>query len=299
MTFSRSAHYGGLGTRTIAGRGLGAGARTARGDDRDWLSAASTRSGIDLRDVASETWMALGESFSKCAHFIHSPLLPEWADDLTRRQVREAVDALVALAHRERAVDGSAEQVAAPLRDACTAELHELGRERVHRRSLGITPQWLHAQHARLHGGGPLTAAAIAVLQPPCESLHGPAFAHAEPPVHFALGFVRAVALHHALLQSRPFGASSAAVARLAEIGALLELDEISIRQAGLLSVHYAATDDAYDRFRNGGGSAVEFIDYAALGFRDAVRRQMHDTRTFFPDRRAELFRANAASVER
>jgi hypothetical protein len=41
----------------------------------------------------------------------------------------------------------------------------------------------------------------------------------------------------------------------------------------------------------------VEFIDYAAAGFREAVRGQMHSTRTFFPDHRSELFRSNAAAT--
>ena len=103
--------------------------------------------------------------------------------------------------------------------------------------------------------------------------------------------------MHHALLQSKPFGESSGSPARLAEIALLLEVDEISIRQAGLLSVHYASTFETYVALGQRGASVVEFIDYAAVGLRDAVRGQMHGTRTFFPDHRSELFRSNAAVV--
>ena len=287
MTVTRWSQYPGIGNRASGGRVLGAPARVADGDDH-WLSVAGRQSALDLEAIDPETWLALGECYSKCAHFIHSPLLPEWLDDLTRQQVGEAIDALQRLA----AADGSGSR---QLPD----ELRELERERVHRRSLGLTVQGMHALHTRLHGTPLLSASAVAGLRVLCDRLDGPAFRHHEPEVNFALGFIRAVAAHHALVQLRPFGAASAATARVIEVALLLELDEISIRQAGLLSIHYARTSDAYARLVHDGARATAFIDYAAAGLRDALRAQMHGSRTFFPERRAELFRHNAGGQSR
>ena len=286
MTVTRWSQYPGIGNRAFGGRVLDAPADALADGGDHWLSIAGRQAALDLDAIDAETWLALGECYSKCAHFIHSPLLAEWFDDLTRRQFGEAVDALRQLA----TADGSGSR---QLPD----ELRELERERVHRRSIGLTVQGMHSLHTRLHGGAPLSASAIAGLRALCDRLNGPAFRHHEPEVNFALGFIRAVVVHHTLVHLQPFGASSAATARVVEVALLLELDEISVRQAGLLSIHYARTPDAYAQFVT--GDAATFVDYAAAGFRDALRAQMLGSRTFFPERRAELFRANAEGQTR
>ena len=102
--------------------------------------------------------------------------------------------------------------------------------------------------------------------------------------------------MHFTLLRSRPFGAHSAATAQVVEIQLLLEIDEISIRQAGLLSIHYARDRDNYQRFALDESVGVAaFVDYAAAGFRWALRQQMLASRTFFPQRRTQLYRDNFA----
>src|SRR5205814_6904429 len=139
------------------------------------------------REIAPAAWLALGESHSKCAHFVHSPMRPEWATDLTAQQVGEAAAALLSLDDRE---DAGA--------DGITNEMRELDYERVHRRSLGLTPQGIYALQARLrHDSG--RSAPITLSEPTlrdlgelCNRLQGPVFRHREPLLNFALGFIRA-----------------------------------------------------------------------------------------------------------
>jgi hypothetical protein len=116
--------------------------------------------------------------------------------------------------------------------------------------------------------------------------------------LNFALGFMRSALVHYQLLRMRPFAEASGMTARVIEFGLLLEIDEVSIRQAGLLSVHYASTRDTYERFAADAAlRPVDFLDYAAVGFRDALRQQLHGTRTFFPLRRAQLFEEIASKA--
>jgi hypothetical protein len=289
MTIHRQSYYSGIGGRAVANAGLSSTAHTHH-DASDWLAAAAHQSTFDLRDIAPAAWLALGESHSKCAHFIHSPMRPEWAVDLTRQQVGEAAAALLYLDDRD---DATADGIA--------SELRELEYDRVHRRSLGLTPQGIHARHARLRHGSGLSAP-IALSEPTlrglgelCDRLQGPVFRPRESLLNFALGFIRAALVHFELLRLRPFAEASGMTARVVEIGLLLEVDEISIRQAGLLSVHYASTRDRYERFATDAVlQPVDFVDYAAIGFRDALRQQLHGSRTFFPLRRAQLFQENA-----
>ena len=290
MTIDRRAYYAGLGNRATAGRGLSAPSVALAGGhgSRSWLAAAERQSGGALAGLAPETWLALGESYSKCAHFIHSPLRREWFADLTRQQVAEAAAALTLL-------DTHAGSTAATPDDV-VALLWDCEYDRVHRRSLGLTVPGLNALDARLHGGGALTASTVRTLSELCDRWNGPAFRHRDPLVNFALGFVRAAAVHFTLLRSRPFGAHSAATARVVEIQLLLEIDEISIRQAGQLSIHYSRDRAEYERFAHDESVGIAaFVDYAAAGFRWALRQQMLDSRTFFPQRRTQLYRDNFA----
>ena len=289
MAVNRTSFYAGIGGRASARRGLpSAASATADHNERSWLISAARLANVDLEEIVFEAWLALGESYSKCAHFIHSPLRPEWFEALTREQVGEAAAALF---HLEDVDPATQDDTTAEL----VRELRELDRERVHRRSLGLTAQGLNTLNTRLHPGAvEMSEPTWQVLCNICDRLNGPAFQHGEPLLNFALAFVRATLAHFELLRARPFGAQSAATARVVEFGLLLEIDEISIRQAGLLSIHYASTRGTYQQFRiDPGVRAVDFVNYAAVGFRRALREQMHDSRLFLPRGRLQLFREN------
>jgi Fic family protein len=90
------------------------------------------------------------------------------------------------------------------------------------------------------------------------------------------------VVAHLCLAWIHPFGDGNGRTARLVEFQILLGAG-VPTPAAHLLSNHYNQTRTEYyrqlDRASKSGGEIVPFIEYAARGFVDGLREQLHKIR--------------------
>jgi len=267
---------------------------------------------VDLRQFTHETWLALGESASKCEHIACTPIRPDLRDKLHRIYLAKGVRATTAIegntlseAEVLKAVSGELQvppskeylkQEVDNIIKACNQITSAIARGDEPR----ITPELLCQYNERVLKDVPVASE----VQPGCirsHNVHVLGYRGVESrllqrlmeqfcrwlegdlaDLDKTLGIVvasiiRAIIAHLYVVWIHPFGDGNGRTARLLEFDILLR-SGVPTPAAHLLSNHYNLTRNEYylqlDRASKT-RSPIKFIEYAIVGFRDGLREQL------------------------
>ena len=267
------------------------------------------------QSLTPETWMLLGEAFSKCQHLAGVPLKPDAAIDLSAVYLARGVAATTAIegntlseSEVQKIVDkGSADvsesraylerevqNVLAAVREIDDAlkqgERPPITRERLEYLNGKILdgipdkPEVVPGE-LREHDvvAGPYRAPHYSEVPELLDQfvrwmaeLRDPASGRDRPEDKFVRAFLAAVLAHIYIAWIHPFGNGNGRLARLIEVQILSESGVVPLVATNLLSDHYNKTRDAYYlALDNAQRNIGEFVRYAARGFVDELRDQI------------------------
>lgn len=269
---------------------------------------------IDLRRFSPQLWMALGEAKSKCEHIANTPLQPEVANRLHRLFLAKGVHGTTAiegntLSQEEiiQKIDGTLQlppskdylgQEIENIVEACNSignlivespprRLQRTDLERYNKIVLdkldvseGVVPGEIRHYSVGVAGaryrGAPVEDCEY-LLDRLCSWLNE-SWAPDEASNALVYGIIKAIVAHVYLAWIHPFGDGNGRTARLLEFQILLE-SGAPTPVAHLLSNFYNETRRVYyaklDESSKSTDTIYSFIEYAVLGFVDALRGQL------------------------
>ena len=273
----------------------------------DWITFS-----LDLRKIAWQTWVRLGECVARCDYIKTVPLKPSVRDQLHLIYLAKGVNATTAIEgntlteEQVRALIGNKlklppskeylEREVRNILDACNeigeniagGRFGEITIERICDFNRKILANGVPSDEAAVPGTirehnvvvGNVYRAPDAQKVPDmtekfCQWMNSDAFLNKDMPVHFAI--VKAIAAHLYIAWIHPFGDGNGRVARLLEFAILLN-SGIPSSAAHLLSNHYNLTRSEYYRQLDKASKTSDptgFLDYAVQGFYDGLEEQL------------------------
>ncbi len=267
---------------------------------------------LDMRDVAYEIWMFLGEAKSKCQHLSMVPLNPILAKEMQTVFLAKGIQATTAIEGNTLSLDEvrkrlegikdlppSKEYLGVEI-DNVLAAVNKVAFEVVENPSTPLSSADILRYNAQILAGLQVEAGVIPgeirtyevsvgpycgtpskdcpyLLDRMCEWLNDASFVRSDD-MRIPFGILRAVMAHLYIAWIHPFGDGNGRTARLLEVKILIQAG-IPTVAAHLLSNHYNATRSEYyrqlQRASATNGDVGPFIKYAVQGFVDQLVEQL------------------------